>query len=105
MISREELYNDANNIYTLTYKEVKKGDKILKALDREVKKVAYKGGDLVRLSFFIKPTENTFRYVINKLKRLGYDARVYYNDLGHYIYIFIYSTRTNLLKLKHTLES
>lgn len=89
MISRDELYKDINNTYTLTYKEVRRGEKILKMLDREVKKVAYKGGHLVRLSFIIKPTENTFSYVINKLRSLGYDARVYYNDVSHYIYIYL----------------
>lgn len=52
MISKKDLCNSVNNsINNPTDEEIKHGEKILKKLDKKVKKVAYKGGDFVQ--FFL----------------------------------------------------
>lgn len=52
MISKKDLCNSVNNsINNPTDEEIKHGEKILKKLDKNVKKVAYKGGDFVQ--FFL----------------------------------------------------
>lgn len=90
MISRKDLFNRVNNsINNPTEEEIKHGEKILKKLDKKVKKVAYNGGDLAQFSFIIQPTLGTVNYVINKLEELGYNAQEHNNDAGHYISIYL----------------
>ena len=90
MISKKDLCNSVNNsINNPTDEEIKRGEKILKKLDKKVKKVAYKGGDFVQFFFIIQPTLGTVNYVMSKLENLGYTAHEYYNDAGHYISIYL----------------
>lgn len=90
MISREELCNDVNNsINNPTDEEIKHGEKILKKLDKKVKKAAYEDRDLAQFSFIIQPTLGTINYVMSKLENLGYTAHEHNNDAGHYISIYL----------------
>ncbi|ARM69261.1 hypothetical protein vBSauS24_120 [Staphylococcus phage vB_Sau_S24] len=90
MISRKDLINRVNNsINNPTDEEIKHGEKILKKLDKGVKEVAYRGGDLVHFPFFIRPTLGTVKYVIDRLENLGYDVQVHDGDAGHYINIYL----------------
>ncbi|BDA82424.1 hypothetical protein [Staphylococcus phage vB_SsapH-Golestan-105-M] len=90
MISRKDLFNRVNNsINNPTDEEIKHGEKILKKLDKKVKRVAYKNRDIVDFLFFVRPTLGTVKYVIDMLENLGYDAQVHDNDAGYYITIYL----------------
>lgn len=90
MISRKDLFNNVNNsINNLTEEEIKRGEKILKKLDKKTKKVAYKGRDIVHFPFFVRPTLGTVNYVVDRLEGLGYDVQVHDHDGGHYINIYL----------------
>lgn len=90
MISRKDLINRVNNsINNPTDEEIKHGEKILKKLDKKVKRVAYKDRDIVDFPFFVRPTLGTVKYVIDMLENLGYDAQVHDNDAGYYITIYL----------------
>lgn len=90
MISRKDLCNNVNNsINNLTQEEIKHGEKILKLMDKKVKKVAYSGRDLVHFPFLIRPTLGTVKYVVDKLENLGYDVQVQDHDGGYSINIYL----------------
>ena len=90
MISREELYNNVeSSINNLATKEIKHGEKLLKKLDKEVKKVAYKGRDVVHIPLFTRPTLGTINYVVDRLEGLGYDVQVHDHDGGYSINIYL----------------